>query len=447
MRYIPITQADKEAMLRDIGVSSTEELFAANIPADVRLDRPLDLPPALTEMEILAQVRSQAGENADFQEYACFLGAGAYDHYIPAAVDAIVRRGEFLTAYTPYQPEISQGVLQVIYEYQSLICELTGMAIANASMYDGASALAEAAHMAVNQTGRRKVVVARSVHPNYRRVLRTYTHPSGVEVVEAPLQGCRIDLDRLEALITDEVAAVLLQTPNFLGFLEQVREIEGLAHAKGAQFITMVDPISLGLLEAPGNYGADIVVAEGQSLGNPVSFGGPYLGILAAREPFTRRIPGRIAGATVDNRGQRGVVLTLQAREQHIRREKATSNICTNQALNALAATVYLTMVGKEGLREVANLCLQKAHYAAGQIAGLPGYRLASDAPYFKEFTVLCPKPVAEINRHLLDRKFLGGYEASREYPELPNGMTIAVTEQRTRRQIDGLVAALGEVK
>jgi len=447
MRYIPITAADKEAMLRDIGVSSTEELFAANIPADIRLNRPLNLPPAQTEMEILSTMRDLVRENADTQQYICFLGAGAYDHYIPAAVDAFVRRGEFLTAYTPYQPEISQGVLQVIYEYQSLVCELTGMDVANASMYDGASALAEAAHMALNQTRRRKVVVAASVHPNHRRVLRTYTHASGVEVVEAPLTECRTDLERLAALVTDEVAAVLVQTPNFLGFLEPVREIEKLAHARGALFITAVDPISLGLLEAPGQYGADIVVAEGQSLGSALSFGGPYLGILATRESFMRKMPGRLAGATVDNRGQRGVVLTLQAREQHIRREKATSNICTNQALNALAATVYLTMLGKEGLREVANLCLQKAHYAAKQIAALPGYRLAAQAPFFKEFTVLCPEPPAEINRRLLGKKILGGFDTSREYPELPNAMTIAVTEQRTREQIDALVAALGEVK
>ncbi|HEY8347581.1 MAG TPA: aminomethyl-transferring glycine dehydrogenase subunit GcvPA [Symbiobacteriaceae bacterium] len=447
MRYIPITAADKEAMLREIGVSSTEELFAANIPEEVRLRRPLDLPPPRSEMEVVSAIRGLVRDNADTDQYTCFLGAGAYDHYIPAVVDAIIRRGEFLTAYTPYQPEISQGVLQVIYEYQSLICELTGMAVANASLYDGASALAEAAHMALNHTGRRKLVVARTVHPHYRQVVRTYTHASGVEVVEAPLRDCQTDLEQLEGLITDEVAAVLVQMPNFLGYLEPVREIERLTHSRGALFITAVDPISLGLLEAPGNYGADIVVAEGQSLGSPLSFGGPYLGILATREAFVRRMPGRIAGTTVDRRGQRGVVLTLQTREQHIRREKATSNICTNQALNALAATVYLCMVGKEGLREVANLCLQKAHYAAARIAQLPGYRLASQAPFFKEFTVLCPRPAAEINRHLLGRRILGGFDTSREYPDLPNAMTIAVTEQRTREQIDTLVAALGEVQ
>ncbi len=447
MRYIPITQAEKEAMLRDIGVGSTEELFAANIPADVRLNRPLNLPSALTEMEILSHVRELTEQNVNVQEYTCFLGAGAYDHYIPAAVDTFLRRGEFLTAYTPYQPEISQGVLQVIYEYQTMVCELTGMDISNASMYEGASAMAESAAMVVSQTRRKKVVVAASVHPNYRRVLQTYMHGIGVEVIEAPLVGCELDLNRLQELVTDKVAGVIVQMPNFLGHLEQVHEIEKMVHGVGGMFVVVADPISLGLLEAPGNYGADIVVAEGQALGNYLSFGGPYLGILATREKFARKLPGRIAGATVDNRGQRGFVLTLQAREQHIRREKATSNICTNQALNALAATVYLTLVGKEGLREVANLSFQKAHYAAAQITKLPGFELASKSPFFKEFTVLCPRPAEEINQHLLSRKILGGYPSSKHYPHLKNALTIAVTEKRTKAEIDALVAALGEVK
>ncbi len=456
MRYVPITEVDKAAMLQAIGVSSTEELFAANIPAEVRLNRPLNLPPALTEMELLAHLRELAAQNLHTGEYACFLGGGAYDHYVPTAVDAILRRGEFLTAYTPYQPEISQGVLQAIYEYQSLICELTGMDLSNASMYDGASALAEAACMVVNQTGRSKLLIARSVHPLYRRVVQTYMHGLGVELIEVPLRGVTLDLERLGALMTEEVGGLLLQMPNYLGYLEQVREIEALVHAKNGLFVVAVDPISLALLEAPGNYGADIVVAEGQGLGVPLSYGGPYLGILATRERFARRLPGRIAGATVDNRGQRGFVLTLQAREQHIRREKATSNICTNQALMALAATVYLALVGKEGLREVANLSLQKAHYAAQQIARLPGWRLASDAPFFKEFTVLAPAPAAEVSRHLLAHKILGGLDVGSDYPELLGGadsggavsaLSFAFTEKRTRAEIDRLVAALGEVK
>jgi glycine dehydrogenase subunit 1 len=447
MRYIPITQADKEAMLRDIGVASTEELFAANIPADVRLNRPLNLPPALTEMEILAHVQALTKENVNVADYTCFLGGGVYDHYIPSAVETFLRRGEFLTAYTPYQPEISQGVLQVIYEYQSMICELTGMDLSNASMYDGGSAMAEAAVMMVSQTGRKKVVVAASVHPNYRRVVGTYMHGIGVEVIEAPLDHCELDLNKLEALVTDEVAGVIVQMPNFLGHVEQVRAIEQLVHAKGGLFVVSVDPISLGLLEAPGNYGADIVVAEGQSLGNYLSFGGPYLGIMATREKFSRRIPGRIVGATLDTRGQRSFVLTLQAREQHIRREKATSNICSNQALNAMVATVYMTLVGKEGLREVATLSMQKAHYAAAQIAKLPGYSMACKSAFFKEFTVSCPIPADQINKQLLEKKILGGFPSTVDYPHLTNAMTFAVTEKRTKAEIDALVAALAEVK
>jgi glycine dehydrogenase subunit 1 len=447
LRYIAITDDEKAAMLREIGVSSTEELFAQNIPAELRLQQPLAIPAALAEMEILAHVKELTAGNVHAGEYTCFLGAGAYDHYIPAALDHLIRRGEFLTAYTPYQPEITQGVLQAIYEYQSLICELTGMDLSNASMYDGASALAEAAVMALGQTGRKEIVVGRSVHPDYRRVLGTYMSGLGVTIREAPQQDGATDLNGLESLVTTETAAVIVQMPNFFGCLEPVREIEQIAHAKGGLYIVAVDPISLGLLEAPGNYGADIVVAEGQPLGNPISYGGPYLGVMATRERFVRRMPGRIAGATVDNRGQRGFVLTLQAREQHIRREKATSNICTNQALNALCATIYLTLVGKEGLREAANLCLQKAHYAAERIAALPGYSLAFRAPFFKEFTVTCPKPADQINRHLLGHKIMGGFPTAVDYPEVKDGMTIAVTEKRTRQEIDRLVAALGEVR
>lgn len=447
MRYIPITQADKAAMLRDIGVSSTEELFAANIPANVRLDRPLNLPPALTEMEILSHMQELTAGNVNMAEFTSFLGAGAYDHYIPSAVDAFLRRGEFLTAYTPYQPEISQGVLQVIYEYQSMVCELTGMDLSNASMYDGASALGEAAGMAVSQTGRKKMVMARSVHPNYRRVVKTYMHGIGVAVTEAPLDHCELDLNKLEALITEEVAGVIVQMPNFFGHLEQVRQIEKLVHARGGLFIVAADPISLGLLEAPGNYGADIVIAEGQGLGVAASYGGPYLGIMATREKFSRKIPGRIVGATLDSRGQRSFVLTLQAREQHIRREKATSNICSNQALIALAATVYLGLVGKEGLREVAQLSLQKAHYAAREITKLPGFTMACKSAFFKEFTVTAPLSADVINKNLLSRKILGGFNTGSEYPEFGHAMTIAVTEKRTKAEIDKLVAALGEVK
>jgi glycine dehydrogenase subunit 1 len=301
--------------------------------------------------------------------------------------------------------------------------------------------------MVVSQTGRKKLVIARSVHPNYRRVVKTYMHGLGVEVIEAPLEDLVVDLNKLEALITEEVGGVIVQMPNFFGYLEPVRQIESLIHARGGLFVVAADPISLGLLEAPGNYGADIVIAEGQGLGVAPSYGGPYLGIMATREKFARKIPGRIVGATLDNRGQRAFVLTLQAREQHIRREKATSNICTNQALIALAATVYLTLVGKEGIREVANLSLQKAHYAAREIAAIPGFAMASKAPFFKEFTVTAPADVDGINKHLLSKKILGGFNASTEYPEMQNGLILAVTEKRTKAEIDKLVAALREVK
>lgn len=442
MRYIPITEEDKRQMLADIGVSSTDELFA-DIPAGVRLQRPLRLPAPLSEMEIARLVTQLGAKNKHLNDYACFLGAGAYDHYIPSVIDHLIRRGEFLSAYTPYQPEISQGVLQVIYEYQSLVCELTGMDLANASMYDGASALAEAAIMALHTTDRKKLLVARTLNPQYRSVIATYVQGLGVELVELPMTDGVTDLDALRQHMDDSVAGVIVQQPNFFGCLEPVHEIEQLTHGNGALFTVCADPISLGLLQAPGEYGADIVVMEGQSLGNFISFGGPWLGVLATREQFARRMPGRIVGATVDSRGQRAYVLTLQAREQHIRREKATSNICTNQALNALCATIYLTFMGKQGMVDLANLCLQKAHYTQAQIAKLPGWRPAFQAPFFKEFAVKGPVPVKQANDALLARKILGGYDAGQDYAELGNVSILAVTEKRTRDEIDSLVAGL----
>ena len=446
MRYVPITSDDKRAMLADIGVPDTDALFA-DIPPAVRLNRPLDLPAARSEMEIMTRMTQLAGKNVNLADFACFLGCGAYDHYIPSVVDHMIRRGEFYTAYTPYQPEISQGTLQVIYEYQSLVCELTGMDLANASLYDGASALAEAAIIALRQTDRKTLLVARSVHPQWRRVLRTYTQGLDCNVVEVPLKNGAVDLDALRALMSDDVAGVLVQHPNFFGCLEPVHEVGELAHSKGSMFTVAADPISLGALEAPGRYGADIVVCEGQSLGQPVAFGGPYLGILACKEQFSRRIPGRIVGATLDSRGQRAYVLTLQAREQHIRREKATSNVCTNEALNALMATVYLTWLGKQGLTEVANLCLQKAHYAQQQISKLSGWQPAFPTPFFKEFTVKSPVSVAKANAALLQTRIFGGYAATADYPELGEAMILCVTEKRTRQEIDDLIAGLGGVR
>lgn len=442
MRYIPVTGEDKAQMLRDIGVSSTDELFA-DIPAAVRLGRALNLPPSLSEMEIMAHMQGLVGGNVHAGEYACFLGAGAYDHYQPSLVDHIIRRGEFLTAYTPYQPEISQGVLQYIYEWQTLISQLTAMDVANASMYEGASALAEAAIMALDLTGRKKIVVARSVHCDYRATMVTYFSGLGVTLVQAPMQNGVTDLAQLESLIDDETAALVVQTPNFFGYIEPVYEMERLIHQKGGLFIVSPDPISLGVLAPPGEYGADIVAFEGQPLGVSLSYGGPYVGVIGTRDKYVRRLPGRLTGLTRDNRGQRAFVLTLQAREQHIRREKATSNICTNQALIALAATVYMCWLGPNGMREVADLCLQKAHYAHDQITALPGWKAASTAPFFQEFTVLPPRDPAAINRELLQHKLIGGYAPTREFPELPGTYILAVTEKRTRPEIDRLVSAL----
>ena len=433
-------------MLADIGVPDTDALFA-DIPPAVRLSRPLNLPPARSEMEIMSRLGAMAAKNVSTADNACFLGCGAYDHYLPSVVDHMIRRGEFYTAYTPYQPEISQGTLQVIYEYQSLVCELTGMDVSNASLYDGASALAEAAIMTLHSTDRRKLLVAHSVHPQWRRVLQTYTQGLGVEIVELPLVDGVVDADALGRLMGDDVAGVLVQHPNFFGCLEPVHAIEAAAHKHGALLVVAADPISLGLLDAPGNYGADIVVAEGQPLGQPLAYGGPYLGVLACRDQFVRRLPGRIVGATLDARGQRAYVLTLQAREQHIRREKATSNVCTNEALNALMATVYLTWMGKQGIAEVANLCLQKAHYAQQQVSRLTGWQPAFKAPFFKEFTVKSPVPVGQANAALLQRRIVGGYGAAADYPELGETMILCVTEKRTRQEIDSLVAGLGAMK
>lgn len=444
MRYIPITDADKEQMLKEIGVRSTDELFQ-DIPAAVRLGRALNLPPALSEMEIMAHIRELAGRNVHAGDHACFLGAGAYDHYQPALVDHIIRRGEFLTAYTPYQPEISQGVLQVIYEWQTLVAQLTGMDVANASMYEGASALAEASVMALDLTGRTRVVVSRTVHPEYRAVLRTYLSGLGVSLLEAPYDNGITDLAQLEALLDDETSALVVQTPNFFGCLEPVYEMERLIHKQGGLYVVSPDPISLGLLAPPGEYGADIVAFEGQPLGIPLQYGGPYVGVIGTRDKYLRRLPGRLAGATVDTRGQRAFVLTLQAREQHIRREKATSNICTNQALLALAATVYMCWLGPNGLKEVAAQSLQKAHYAHDQLAAIPGWAPAFSAPFFLEFTLRCPVSPVLLNQHLLKHRIIGGYHPAREYPELGNATIIAVTEKRTRAEIDRLVTAAQE--
>ncbi|HEV8634200.1 MAG TPA: aminomethyl-transferring glycine dehydrogenase subunit GcvPA [Chloroflexota bacterium] len=450
MSYIPNTDADRRDMLAVVGAASIDELFR-DIPEGARLER-LDLPPALSEPEAVRLLRSLAARNRDVSRHASFLGAGAYWHYIPSVVGQITGRNEFYTAYTPYQPEVSQGTLQTIYEYQSMVAELTGMDAANASMYDGASALAEAMIMARAATGRGRVVIAESVHPHYRAVARTYAEGPELEVVEPPAERGRAFDGRLapdvaRRCIDGQTAALIVQQPNFLGSIEDLRALAAVAHDAGALFVVAANPIALALLEAPGAAGADIVVGEGQPLGIPLSFGGPWLGLFAAREQYVRQMPGRIVGVTTDVDGRRGFVLTLQAREQHIRRERATSNICTNQALCALASTVYMATLGKEGLRQVAEVCLRRAHHAAERIGRLEGYALANTAPFFHEFVVRCPRPVDELVRRLEDDGILAGYRLGRSYPDLTDALLFCVTEMNTPDDIERLVAALEKAR
>ncbi|MEW6064440.1 MAG: aminomethyl-transferring glycine dehydrogenase subunit GcvPA [Bacillota bacterium] len=443
MRFIPHTEEERRQMLDLLGIEHTDRLFE-EIPRDVRLNRELQVEGGLSEMELSRHMASLAGINTGVDETVCFLGAGAYDHYIPSAVKHILSRSEFYTAYTPYQPEISQGVLQSIFEYQSMICLLTGMDAANASMYDGASALAEAALMACAATRRDRVVVAKTVHPEYREVVRTYLYGYGIEISEAPFREGQTKVEDAAGLLDNKTAALLVQYPNFFGSVEDLAKLAEAAHAVGALLAVCADPIALGLLKSPGQCGADIVVGEGQSLGNPLSYGGPYLGFLACREKFLRKMPGRIVGQTVDVDGRRAYVMTLQAREQHIRRDKATSNICSNQALCALAATVYLSLVGRQGLRQVAELCLQKTAYARNLLSQLPGYQLPWQAPVFKEFVIKTKVAPDIINRELLKHNILGGLDLGRYYPELAGHMLFCVTEKRSRQEIDLLADRLG---
>lgn len=444
MKYIPHTDPERRSMLDAIGVSTLQDLFQ-DVPEQVRFPA-LDLPAPASELEIEREMQELAARNVDARRRACFLGAGTYLHYMPATVDAVLQRSEFYTSYTPYQPELSQGLLQATFEYQSMICELTGMDVSIASHYDGAAALAEAVLLALaaSERVRRKVVVSPTVHPQYREVLETYLRGSGA----ALLGGDRLAAaSEIASLLDGETAACVIQSPNYLGQFEDVRALAAAAHAAGALLIALPDPISLGLFRPPGEDGADVVVAEGQSLGMPISFGGPHLGILATKHKHVRRTPGRLVGETVDAAGQRGYVLTLGTREQHIRRERATSNICTNAALMALAAAVYLATLGKSGLRQVAGLCYQKSHYAAAQIESLVGCRVnpqAPDGPFFKEFVVELAAPVEQANKILLEEfDTLGGRDLGRDYPELEGHMLLCVTEMHTRSDIDRLVEGL----
>jgi len=447
MSYVLNTESERRAMLQRLGVEQMEDLFC-DVPAQHRFPD-LELPPPASEMEILQELQVLSELNADLGHYLCFLGAGAYRHYVPSLVDHILSRSEFYTAYTPYQPEISQGTLQAIFEYQTMICELTGMEASNASHYDGATAMAEAAIMAINvaRMKRKKVILASSIHPEYREVVRTYTQGMGLAITgdEDPLA----DLATLKGLVDDQTACLIVQVPDFFGripSLDLLQELADAVHQVKGLFIVSVDPIALGLLKPPAEYGADVVIGEGQALGGPLNFGGPYLGFFSCREKYVRKMAGRLVGQTEDTHGRRGFVLTLSTREQHIRREKATSNICTNQGLVALGAAVYLAALGKQGLRRVAETCYHRSHYAATQIAALPGYSLLDDQPFFKEFVVRCPRPAHEINEALLDLGIIGGFEVGKVCPGLDDCLMFCVTEMNSRDEIDELVDALAEV-
>jgi glycine dehydrogenase subunit 1 len=448
MTYIPISPKEHDAMMETIGVKSLDDLFDA-VPAKHRFPK-LNLPPALTEMEAMNELSSLAQSNENVRgDLISFLGAGMYNHYIPSVVDHILRRGEFYTAYTPYQPEISQGTLQAIFEYQSLMAALTGMDVSNASHYDGATATAEAVTLAHAQFRgkRKKVVISRTVHPQYRAVIRTYTQ--GMEL-ELAGDNANADFDSqpdgLASLIDDTTSLLIVQYPDFFGRVYDYTTLIDAAHAKGALVCVVANPTALALFKTPGSMGADIVVGDGQPLGIPIWYGGPSVGFFTTRKSYVHKMAGRLVGETVDNRGQRAYVLTLTAREQHIKRERATSNICTNQGLIALGTAVYLSLLGKKGLRQVAELCYQKAHYAARELRTLNGYRLPYKEPFFHEFTVECPRPASEINAHLLEHGILGGYDLGQDYPALKNHMLIAVTEMNSKEDIDTLVEVLSEV-
>ncbi len=445
MRYLPTTSDDQRAMLATIGARSIEDLLV-RVPAKARLARPLDLPAARAETDLVREMRALAALDADADSHACFLGGGAYDHYVPSPINHLILRGEFLTAYTPYQPEASQGTLRTIYEYQTMIAQLTGMDVANASIYDGASSLAEAALMAHAATERPEIVLAGGVHPLYRRVVATYVDGPGLRLRDVPAPDGVLDAAAARKLVGGKTAALVVQSPNFYGCVEDVAAAADIAHAAGALLIVVADPVNLGVLEAPGRLGADIVVGDGQGLGVPLSYGGPYLGVFAAKQDFVRRMPGRLVGATVDRDGQRGFVLTLQTREQHIRRAKATSNICTNVALCALMATIYLATLGKQGLVRVGELAAAKARYAAERLGAIPGVSLRfPGAPFFKEFTLRLPTSPERVAAKLVKQRILAGVPLKPFDRKLADCLLVAVTEKRTKDEIDALAGALAK--
>lgn len=446
MDYIPNTEHDKEMMLKEMKLPSFEVLLE-DIPEPLR-NFSLSLCKGISEPEVLKVLRDLSGENTSTDTCISFLGAGAYEHYIPSIVDHLASRSEFYTCYTPYQPEVSQGTLQVIYEFQTVMCELTGMEVSNASLYDGSTALAEAALLSLRLNEKNKIICSRSIHPEYRQVLRTYLKGLHTEIVEIDIPEGITDRDQLKKMVDDKTAAVLVQSPNFFGCIEDMEAISNIAHKHGALFIACVNPVSLGVLKSPGEYDADIAVGEAQVLGNYVNYGGPYLGFFTVKKEFVRKMPGRIVGETVDSEGKRCFVLTLQAREQHIRRQKATSNICTNQGLLALRACIYLCALGKTGMAELANLNIQKSHYAYERLSTLDAVKPVFKNPFFHEFALKAQGNLSinKINEYLLKKGIIGGLELSGSYPELDNSMLLCVTETKTKESIDRLVLELSQI-
>lgn len=444
MHYHPLTKEDKDDILKSIGATSFEALID-EIPAKLR-NPEVDLPEGLSEIEIQSLIKELGRQNKTSKDTLSFLGAGSYDHFIPASVAQLASRNEFYTAYTPYQPEASQGTLQSIYEYQSLMTELTGLDVSNASHYDGATSMAEAAILALRHTDRTKVLISRSVHPHYIRVLKTYLEGTPYEVEEfGMLEDTRFDAEDFESKINDKVAAAIFQTPNFFGTLEELDGVSEKLKEQGALLIVSSNPISLGVLKTPGEWGADIAVGEGQPLGIPTQFGGPYLGYFSVTRALMRKVPGRLAGITKDTEGKRAYVLTLQAREQHIRRERASSNICTNQALCALTACIYMTLLGKEGIREVGEINMDRAYYLRDEIAKLPGYHVDTDLPIFNEFVVKLDKNASNVEKKLLKKDILPGVDLGKFYPEMKNSWLVCATETKTKEQLDQFVEALAQ--
>jgi glycine cleavage system P protein (glycine dehydrogenase) subunit 1 len=449
MSYIPNTPEDQEAMLASLGLPSLEALLTP-VPDNVRLQRPLNLPAALAEPDLKRVLYRMAAKNKNLDDTLSFLGAGTYDHAIPSVVPHLQRRSEFVTSYTPYQPEVSQGMLQAIYEFQTMVCQITGLDIANASLYDGATAVIEAVLLALGPGGRGEVVISQGVDPQYRRVLHTYAHARGFHVTEVPVRDGVTSIEDLNEAVSQNTAAVVIQQPNFFGSIEDMNAIEPIVHKGKALFIANItEPASLGLLSAPGDYGADIAVGELMSFGNTMSYGGPALGFIASKQKFMRLLPGRLVGQTVEEAGEKqtGYVLTLQTREQHIRRERATSNICTNQSLLAVGATIYMAAIGKQGFRELGELCLQKAHYAFRQITALPGYEAVFSSPFFDEFVIKAHVPTQQLHDHLRQAGIIGGYDLSLDYPDMENCHLFCVTETRSKEDIDYLVSVLSEVQ